>query len=113
MRKYVLTGFLFLIFTVGAKAQTGCPSDMVCITKPAAQHFLQVDDENKALKAENTTLQNSFNVVKEENTTLKIELAKASTKATELEVQRTRDTAMIELLVKMVRPKKVGLINLF
>jgi hypothetical protein len=113
MKKFIILIGLFFVFTLGAKAQTACPPDLVCIPKATAEHFLKVDDENKALKAQVSTLQNSFEVAKTELHNTQIDLAKASTKATELEIQRTRDSALIEVLVKMVRPKKVGFINLF
>lgn len=112
MKKFLILLSLLFVFTIGAKAQSVCPVDKVCISPEAAKHYLQIDDENKALKAENATLKDSVKVIKEELTKTQIELAKEVGENTALKSTAVRMDAIVDVLIKQARPKKIGL-NLF
>lgn len=96
-----------------AGQNTDCPADKVCISREAAVKLLQADDRAKALEAENAVLKQAVEDHKAIETTLKIELAKMSGELTGSQQMNVRQTAIIDVLIKFVRPKKVGLINLF
>jgi len=113
MKKLAILMGLFFVFAIGANAQSACPTDKVCIDKARAQYYLKLDDENKALKQENATLKDSFNTVKDERDNLKVELAKSVGENTALKSTAVRMDAIVDVLLKQARPKKIGLINLF
>lgn len=134
MKKVIALTFLFLVFAVGASAQTACPENTVCMTRDAAEFLLKADDERKALRVENGTLRNENTALRTENTTLRqettsavdaknvavgelhktqIELAKTVGEKTQLEAASVRTNALVDVLIQNARPKKVGFINLF
>lgn len=108
------------VLVIGANSQTvQCPAGMVCLTRATAEAYLKLDDENKGLKQENAA-------VKAENATLKDSYAKAITalhdseidaatahgQLTEIKSQQIRYDAIMDVLIKNSRLKKVG-INIF
>jgi hypothetical protein len=103
-----------LFFVSKGHAQTQCPADMVCLTRQAALKAIEDSDARKALESENKTLKESvIPQLKDELNSMRVEFARASGENSVLKQQQVRDSAMIELLSKMVRPKKFGIINLF
>lgn len=95
-----------------ANAQVSeCPTDKVCISKDAAVKMLQDADALIAVKLENTVLKTAIADQKDVITNLKIELAKMSGELTGSQQMNVRQTAIIDVLLKNVRPKKIGLIN--
>jgi hypothetical protein len=120
MKKIFILIGLFFVFAIGASAQTACPADKVCITPDSAKYYLQLDDLNKALKQENAAvkqenvaLKDANNVTKQELTNTQIELAKTTGENTALKSTAVRMDAIVDVLIKQARPKKIGLINLF
>lgn len=114
MKKFLGILFLSGVFVVGAGAQTtDCPADKVCITREAAVEMLRAKDENTALKNLNKALEDENKVVKEELVKTQIELAKTTGEKTQLEASLVRYNAIMDVLIKNSRPKKIGLINLF
>ena len=120
-------GFIFLtfIFAVGVNAQTNdCPPNLpqtvVCVSRPAYVRLLQADDENAGLKetikardAQIASRDGLITTLNGELTDFKVKWATAVGENTELRASRVRDHAMMDILIKQARPKKIGLINLF
>jgi len=108
---------LFLALLIGAKAAnaqtTDCPPDKVCITREAALKAIADGDTVKAQAAQIETLNKAIADLKAEIENVRREYVAASSEATALKQQQVRDAAIIELLLKYARPKKIGLINLF
>jgi len=102
-----------LIGAVSAKAQQTCPPEYVCLTPTAARAALEVGDKAKALEAENKAQAKAIDDLKQLLNDMKVNYATAAAEASILKQQQVRDSAMIELLTKMVRPKRIGLINIF
>lgn len=102
---------LLFLFALSASAQTDCPPDKVCITPEQARHYLNLEDTAKAKDAEIATLKNALADQKNITADIKIELAKAIGEKTGAEQQVVRLSAIVDLLLKSVRPKKIGLIN--
>lgn len=114
MRIVVYTLLVYFVFTISAAAQTDCPVDKVCISREAALKALADADRVKALEAENAVLKDkAIPDLKQLLADMRVEFARCSGETTILKQRAVSDAAMIELLSKMVRPKKVGLINLF
>lgn len=94
-------------------AQTQCPPDMVCLSRAAAQAALEAGDKAKVLEAENSQLKTqAIPQLKDALADMRVQYAEAKGENTILKQRAISDAAMIELLSKMVRPKKIG-INLF
>jgi hypothetical protein len=117
MRKSWITALLTVLIAVGmAPASFGqtaqCPPNLVCITPAAARKALQDSD---TVKAQAVELDNLKTVIipdlRKQLDDMRLEFVRADTKATALEKQAIRDAAIIELLLKMVRAKKIGLLN--
>lgn len=102
-----------LIGAASAKAQQTCPENMVCISKEAARVALEAGDKAKALEIENKAQAKAIDDLKQLLNDMKVNYATAAAESSILKQQQVRDSAMIELLTKMVRPKRIGLINLF
>jgi hypothetical protein len=110
----VYTLLVYFVFTVSIHAQAAtatCPDGMVCITREAAQKALEAGDRAKALEAEIKVKDQAISDLKDELSKVRVSFAEASGENTILKQQQVRDSAMIELLSKMVRPKKFGVIN--
>lgn len=92
-------------------AQSDCPPDKVCISREAAQKALADADRVKALEAETQVKDKAIEDLKILLADMRVEFARCSGEATILKQRAVSDAAMIELLSKLVRPKKIGLIN--
>ena len=109
----ILTALLaVLFFAQTGRSQTQCPPDKVCLSREAALKAIEDSDARKALESENKTLKETvIPQLKDELNSLRVEVVRFSTEASVLKQQQVRDNAMIEMLSKMVRPKKFGIIN--
>lgn len=112
MKKLFLLTIFILLAAFSANAQTECPENMVCISREAAIRANQALDENPALKDEIKALKEARAADEAAINKLKVETARMSGENSQLKQQQVRDAALIELLVKMVRPKQNGLINI-
>jgi hypothetical protein len=111
--KVLLCTIVVFIAGVSANAQqSACPLGMVCISPQAARQALLDSD---TVKAQAVELDNLKTVIipdlRKQLDDMRLEFVRADTKATALEKQAIRDAAIIELLLKMVRAKKIGLLN--
>lgn len=113
MRLKMLPVLLALIFILAhsAKAQEQCPADKVCLTREAAIKALNDADRVKALEAEIKAKDAAYAAQKDLLNDMRAEFARASGENTILKQRAVSDAALIELLTKMVRPKKFGIIN--
>jgi hypothetical protein len=114
--------FLTLMLTVGALSQTttDCPAGMACITREALVNLLKQSDENAGLKetikakdAQIVSRDALISTLNTEVTDFKVKWAQAVGENTELRASRVRDQAIMDILIKNARPKKIGFINLF
>jgi hypothetical protein len=107
---------VILLFTGVAIGQSPtnqpCPANFVCITREAALKALADADRVAALEKELAAKDAAIEGLKTLLADMRVEFARASGENTILKQQQVRDSAMIELLSKMVRPKKIGL-NIF
>lgn len=108
MRKLTITIGFLLAFVSAAYSQ-----DTVTISRDAALKCLTDSDTVKAQATEITVLKQAISDHKDVQTNLKIELAKMSGEKTGAEQMNVRLTAIVDILLKSVRPKKIGLINVF
>lgn len=117
MKIWVLTFFVMFLGVGTALSQAAtsqCPSGMVCLTPAAARAALEAGDKAKALQTELDTLKSqTIPQLKDALADMRVQYAEAKGENDILKQRAVSDAAMIELLSKMVRPKKVGLINLF
>jgi hypothetical protein len=112
----VFLGLVMFFFAGSVSAQVAapqCPTGFVCLTPTQARAGLEAMDKVTAL--ENQVLDLKKAILDEKNVTIdvKIELAKTTGQLTGAQSELISLRAMNELLLKMVRPKKIGLINLF
>jgi hypothetical protein len=114
LRLLLILFVALLIGAVTANAQE-CPSPSGCvtITREAALKAIQDGDTVKAQATELAVKDKAIADLKDELDKMRIEFTRASSEATALKQQQVRDAAIIELLLKYTRPKKIGLINLF
>lgn len=108
-----LTIILLITFVLAYSAAAQTPDDTVCISRAAAIKALEDSDARKALEAEAKVKDQAIADLKAEIANMRLEYVKAAAETTALKQQAVRDAAIIELLLKYARPKKVGLINLF
>lgn len=114
MKKLLAIIFLLVVASVAAYGQqAACPAGFVCISPEAARRSLQLSDELEAEKKLTAAQAQAIADLKAEIARVQIELAKVSGEKSQLEQDRVRWTAVIDVLIKQARPKKVGLINLF
>ena len=116
MRKLQIIAYTLLVyfgFTIAVVAQTtppNCPDGFVCITPAAARAALEAGDKVKALEAEAKAKDQAIDDLKKLLADSRIEFARCSGEATILKQRAVSDAAEKELLFKMVRPKKFGII---
>lgn len=110
LRTWIFIFALFVIFAVNSSAQT---PETVTISREAAVKCLENADKLAAIEAESAAKDKAIADLKAISADLKIELAKISGEKTQLEATLVRYNALIDILIKNARPKKVGLINLF
>jgi hypothetical protein len=114
MRKLLCILAMVFGFTLAAIGQTApeCPAQFVCLTPAAARSALEAGDKAKALEAENKDLKEKvIPQLKDALNDMRVQYAETKGEATILKQRAISDAAMIELLTKMVRPKKFGIIN--
>ena len=113
--------FITILIFIGSLAVTSysqtappCPAGFVCITPEAAKAALEAGDKAKALQVELDTLKmQTVPQLKDALNDMRVQYAEAKGELTVLRQDRVEWLAEKELLLKLVRPKKVGLINLF
>jgi hypothetical protein len=115
MRKFLClfsVGFAVAIFAQTSQAQQQCPVGLVCITPEAARAALEAGDRAKALQTELDTLKSqTIPQLKDALAEIRVQYAETKGEVTILKQRAISDAALIELLTKMVRPKKFGIIN--
>ena len=113
MKKLFALSIVFFACAISAMAQT-CqeqPQNCVLITREAAIKALEDSDRVKSLEAEIAVLKDGIAKHKDIETNLKVELGKAIGELTGSQQMNVRQTAIIDVLLKNVRPKKFGIIN--
>lgn len=104
--------FAAIIFTAQIiSAQVPAPEDKIQISRAAAEKCLKDADRAEALEKELAVKNKAIEDLKLEVENLRRQLIEASTTASDLKQQAIRDAAIIELLLKYARPKKIGIIN--
>lgn len=116
--KHVIFSVLFLVaaFCVTASGQatpTQCPPDLVCLTPAAARAALEAGDKAKALEAAAKVKDQAIADLKAENVNWRVKYVEVFGRYDEIKQQRVEWMAEKEMLLKLIRPKKIGLINLF
>jgi hypothetical protein len=107
---------IFLLLLCGTFHVAGqtveCPSPhKVCITREAALKALADADEVVAQKAELVVKDQAIADLKELLNKMRIEYAETKGELTAVKQNAVSDRAIIDILLKNVRPKKIGLIN--
>ena len=104
---------VILLLLLAGMVSSASAQEQVCISREAATSCLTAQDRAKALEAENAALKQAIADLKDEISTIKIELARTTGEKTQLEATLVRYNAIMDILIKSARPKKIGLINLF
>lgn len=114
----VVLGLIVLVLLIGqAQAQDAnpcpqMPSGYLCLPRAVAVKALEDADVRKALEAQVKAQDDAIAGYKDELEKIRIEFARASGELTALKQNAVSDRAIIEILIKYARPKKIGL-NLF
>jgi hypothetical protein len=94
---------------IGIKAQdiptAQCPSDMVCISRQAAQKAVENAETVKAQSIQIETLKQAVQDEKDVANKLKIEYAETKGELTAVKQNAVSDRAIIDLLLKSVKKK--------
>lgn len=110
--KYLFLLSVFLALPLAVSAQVAdCPANFVCITRQAAEKFIVLDETVKAQTAEIATLKQGNADYKDLLNKMRVEYAEKVGENTALKQNDISNRAIIDLLLKQVRPKKIGLIN--
>lgn len=110
---YALIIIAFLTVSGLSQQPEPCPQGLVCISREAALKALADADRVKALEAEIKVKDKAIEDLKQLLADMRVQYAECRGESTILKQRAVSDAAMIELLSKMVRPKKIGFINLF
>lgn len=86
-------------------ANVSMPQDAVCVTRQDLIRFLQTDDQNTALKAENDAVKKAAEDLKKEICRLQTELAKTTGELTAQQQMVVRLSAVLDLALKNTRKK--------
>ena len=86
-------------------ANVSMPQDAGCVTRQDLIRFLQTDDENTALKAENDAVKKAAEDLKKEIYRLQTELAKTTGELTAQQQMVVRLSAVLDLALKNTRKK--------
>ncbi|MER3478846.1 MAG: hypothetical protein C4287_23265 [Leptolyngbya sp. ERB_1_2] len=112
-----ITILLFAMLPVLAFGQTAatpvCPPELVCITREAALKAIADAERVEQLQRERAEYEKAISQLKAEISRLQTEYAAATAENSILKQRAVSDAALIEMLVKRTRPKKIGLINIF
>lgn len=107
----VLTLLVYFVFTISASAQApACPENLVCITREAALKALADGDRVKALEAESKVKDQAVVDLKQLLADMRVNYAEAKGENNILKQDKVEWMAEKELLLKLVRPKKFGVI---
>ncbi len=99
-------------YVVNLSAQTvDCPPDKVCISRDAALKAVADADTVKAQAIEIAAKDKAFADLLAELNKMRVEFAEKSGENTALKQNAVQDRAIIDILIKNARPKKIGLIN--
>src|SRR4051812_8090598 len=99
---------LLLILKVAAFGQVpGCPDGFVCITPAAARHAIEDGDARKALEAEKVKLLQAIEDLQKANTDWRVKYVEVFGRYDEIKQQRVEWNAEKEMLLKLIRPKKI------
>ena len=118
--KLAVKTFAFLTFfslclcvsAVKTSAQTvECPADKVCISRDAALKAVADASKVDAQAAEIAAKDKVFADLLAELNKMRVEFAEKSGENTALKQNAVQDRAIIDILIKNARPKKIGLIN--
>jgi len=114
MRKLICCIGISILFAVVANAQE-CPHPSGCVTvsRDVALKALADSDTVKAQANEIAVKDTAIEDMRKELNKMRIEFAEKSGELTALKQNAVSDRAIIDILLKNVRPKKIGLINLF
>jgi hypothetical protein len=94
-----------------AQTVASCPDGYVCITPAAARAALEAGDKAKALEAEMKVKDQAISDLKDLLHKSQENYAECRGELTTLHQDRVEWMAEKELLLKLVRPKKFGVIN--
>lgn len=86
-------------------ANVPMPGETVCITRQDLIRFLQTDDQNTALKAENDAVKKAAEDLKKEIYRLQTDLAKTTGELTAQQQMVVRLSAVLDLALKNTRKK--------
>jgi len=111
MKKLIFLISIIFLGTIAGYSQD-CPADKVCVSPEAARKALVDSDTVAAQKTELAAKDQAIEDLKKVIVDLKIELAKMTGDKTGAEQMVVRLTAILDIMIKQVRPKKIGLINL-
>jgi hypothetical protein len=113
--KTLITLTAIIFFSAIAGYSQDCPHLEGCVTisRTAAVQALKDSDTVKAQTVEIAAKDQAIKDLEKIIVDLKIELAKMSGDKTGAEQMIVRLTAILDIMIKQVRPKKVGFINLF
>ncbi len=105
---------LLAVLSIKTYAQDACqfPSGCVTVSRDVALKALADSDRVKALETELKVKDEAISGFRDELNRMRIEFARTSGEATALKTNAVRDAAIIELLLKFARPKKIALINI-
>ena len=114
MKKLLISIFCIFLFAVVGYSQTPDPvptPNTVTISREAAIKALQDADTVKAQAKEIETLNQAITDLKVSLNDMRFKFAEVSGANSELRQNAVSDRAIIDLLLKNARPKKIGLIN--
>lgn len=111
MKRLFILATIILFGVIGALAQ--CPPDMVCISPEAARKALVDADTVKAQALEIKALEQAVKDAQDNTHKMAIEFARVSGEVTALKQNAVSDRAIIEILLKSAKPKRIGFINIF
>ncbi len=115
MKKLLLAILLTSAFCLTANAQTPeptpCAENCVTISRDAAIKAVETAKERDALAIQLKAEQKAFEDLRNELNEMRIRFAATSGELSGLKQNAVSDRAIIEILLKSVRPKKIGLIN--
>jgi hypothetical protein len=92
-----------------AAQSTDCPADKVCITREAAERLCTTATRVKADEIAIAGYKQAIDDLKAEINKVRVEFAAVSGENTALKQSAVRTDAIIDVLLKNVRPKKIGL----
>jgi hypothetical protein len=104
--------FVALLFAYNAAAQTD-PDKPICISRDAAEACATNAVKVKALEAQIAALEQALKDKDAVINDLKVEVDRTSGRIESCEKNDASNRAIIEILIKNARPKRIGLINIF